>query len=123
MPIKMLIIDDEFGIRELLLAVFSDKEEFEVICANDGQEGLKIAHSYIPDIVMLDVGLPNLSGYDLCRLFRADPDIGRVKVLMLSGMAQRYDVLKAKEAGADAYFTKPFDIKVLVDAVRALTRA
>jgi DNA-binding response OmpR family regulator len=120
MPKKMLVVDDEKNIQELIKAVFMDQDSYLVDCAGDGLEGLDKARATLPDIVLLDANLPRISGYELCQRIKADRRTAKAKILMLSGLAQSYDVLKAKEAGADAYFTKPFEIQDLVQAVRTL---
>jgi CheY-like chemotaxis protein len=120
---KILVVDDEKSVRDLLLAIFDDHEAYEVTCAGDGQEALNIARSKFFDIILLDINLPKLSGYTLCRLIKGDPAQSKVKIVMLSGMAQKYDCLKAKEVGSDGYFTKPFIADKLVEAVRVLTSA
>jgi CheY-like chemotaxis protein len=120
---QMLVIDDEKNVQDLLLAIFDDRDKYEVTCAGDGQEALNMARSKFFDIIILDINLPKLSGYTLCRLIKGDPANSHVKIVMLSGMAQKYDCLKAKEVGSDGYFTKPFIADELVEAVRALTLA
>ncbi len=117
----MLIIEDEKDILELLFTIFSDQKEYEIICAENGLEALRIIESGRLDIVILDVNLPFLSGYDLCQKIRSNPETKRTKVLVLSGMAQRNDRLKAQEAGADGYLTKPFNSKELIETVKVLT--
>ncbi len=118
---RMLIIEDEKEILELLFTIFSDQKEYEIICAENGLEALRIIESGRLDIVILDVNLPFLSGYDLCQKIRSNPETKRTKVLVLSGMAQRNDRLKAQEAGADGYLTKPFNSKELIETVKVLT--
>jgi two-component system, OmpR family, alkaline phosphatase synthesis response regulator PhoP len=121
MPKKILIVEDEENIRDLLLAIFSDQPDYKVRSVEDGQEALKVIRSDCPDIILLDVNLPKLSGHRLCKVVKSDPAIQTVKILMLSGMTQQQDRLKAREEGADGYITKPFDSNALIDAVNSLT--
>jgi two-component system, OmpR family, alkaline phosphatase synthesis response regulator PhoP len=117
---KILIVEDEENIRDLLLAIFSDQPDYAIRSVEDGQEALQAIRSDCPDIILLDVNLPKLSGYRLCKIVKSDPTSKAVKILMLSGMTQKQDRLKAREEGADGYITKPFDSKELIDAVDAL---
>lgn len=119
---KILIVEDEKDILELLRTIFSDQKDYDICCAEDGQEALDTVYSLRPDIVILDVNLPVLSGDKLCKRVKADPAMKHVKILMLSGKAQRCDYLKAKEEGADDFITKPFRAKELLDSVKILAR-
>jgi DNA-binding response OmpR family regulator len=117
---RMLIVEDDENIRELLLAVFGDQPDYEIHYAVDGQEALQMVGTTGWDIILLDVDLPKLSGYSLCQLIKEDPIRKKVKVLMLSGLAQRDDRLKAWEKGADGYITKPFVASEVMTAVSDL---
>jgi DNA-binding response OmpR family regulator len=119
---RMLLVEDEKDILELLVAIFSDQEEYEIFCAGDGREALKITHSCLPDIIILDVNLPVFCGYDLCRQVKSNPVTKHIKILMLSGMAQRDNFLRAQAEGADGYLTKPFNPSELEEAVNSLFR-
>jgi DNA-binding response OmpR family regulator len=119
---KMLIVEDEEDILELLFAIFDDVGDYRILCARDGEEAVKIARVDNPDIILLDIQLPKLNGYKVCKLIKSDPAMSRTKVLMLSGMAQNSDWLRAKEAGADDYITKPFESTALIEKVEALLR-
>jgi len=105
------------------LAAFEDLEDYEIICARDGEEALRIAKANNPCIILLDVALPKLNGYEVCRAVKSDPGMSHTKVLMLSGMAQAPDRLEAQEAGADDYILKPFSPTVLVESVEALLKS
>jgi two-component system alkaline phosphatase synthesis response regulator PhoP len=119
---KILIAEDEEDIVELLCAIFDDIEDCETFCARDGEEALSIARVNNPDIILLDIQLPRLNGYEICKLVKSDPAMAQTKVLMLSGMVQNSDRLKAYEAGADDYITKPFSSTELVEKVEKLLR-
>jgi len=116
---KILIVEDEEDILELLSAIFIF-EEYEVLCARDGKEALKIARVDSPDIILLDIWLPKVNGYDVCRSIKSDPAMSHTKVLMLSGMVQNSDQMKAQEAGADGYTAKPFSSTELLEKVERL---
>ncbi len=120
---KILIVEDEEDILELLSEVFSDLEDYRILCARDGEEAISIAQVDNPDIILLDIGLPKVNGYDVCKLVKSDPAMSHIKVLMLSGMAQNSDWQKAQEVGADGYIAKPFSLIALVEKVEELLRS
>ena len=117
---KILIVEDEEDIIELLSAIFDDFGDYEVLSARDGEEALKIAQVDNPDIILLDIQLPKLNGYKVCKLIKSDPAMSHIKVLLLSGIVQNSDWLRAREAGADGYIAKPFSSTVLVEKVEEL---
>ena len=89
----------------------------------DGEEALRIARVDNPDIILLDIQLPRLNGYEVCKSVKSDPTMSHTKVLMLSGMAQNSDRQKAQEAGADGYIAKPFSSIELLEKVEGLLRS
>lgn len=117
---KILVVDDDESVLELIDAVFK-YEDYEVICARDGQQALKVAQAEHPSIIILDIFLPKLNGYEVCKSVKTDPPLSDTKVLMLSGMTQKGDLQKANEAGADDYIFKPFDPTKLIERVKVLT--
>ena len=117
---KILIAEDEEDILELLSAIFGDLGDYEILWARDGEETIRIARVDNPDIILLDIQLPKLNGYEVCKLVKSDPTMSRTKVLMISGMAQNSDWRKAQEAGADGYIIKPFSSIELVEKVEEL---
>ncbi len=119
---KILIVEDEEDVLELLSEIFGDLREYRVLCARDGEEALRIARGDKPDIILLDIQLPKMNGYEVCRSVKSDPAMSHTKVLMLSGMTQNSNRQKAQEAGADAYIAKPFSSIVLVEKVEELLR-
>ena len=120
---KILIVEDEEDVIELLSAIFGDLGDYKVIYARDGKEALRIAQADNPDIILLDIMLPKLDGYKVCKLIKSDLAMSHTKVLMLSGMAQISDWLNAKEAGADGYIAKPFSSTALIEKVEELLRS
>jgi two-component system, OmpR family, alkaline phosphatase synthesis response regulator PhoP len=120
---KILIVEDEEDILELFSTTFDTLVDYETNCARDGEEALRIARVYKPDIILLDILLPKLDGYKVCKSVKSDPAMSHTKILMVSGMVQNSDLLKAQEAGADCYITKPFTLTALVEKVQELLRS
>lgn len=120
---KILITEDEEDTLELLSEIFGDLGDYEILCARDGEEALRITRVDNPDIILLDIQLPKLNGYEVCKLMKSDPTMSQTKVLMISGMAQNSDLHKAQEAGADGYIVKPFSSIELVKEVEELLRS
>ncbi len=120
---KILLVEDEETILELLSDIFGDLGDYRVLCARDGEEALRIARADNPDIILLDVQLPKINGYEVCKLMKSDPAMSHTKVLMLSGMAQTSDRQKAQKVGADAFIAKPFDLIALVEKVEELLKS
>jgi DNA-binding response OmpR family regulator len=120
---KILIVEDEEDIIKLLSAILDDLKDFKVLYARDGEEALRIARAGHPDIILMDIQLPKLNGYKICKLIKSDPATNQTKVLMLSGMAQNSDWLRAQKAEADGYIVKPFSSTALVEKVEELLRS
>lgn len=116
---RILIVDDEPNIV-VPLEFLMRREGYEVAVAGDGQAALDALEAGAPDLVILDVMLPKLSGFEVCRRIRADPRWPRVKVLMLTARGRDQEVEKGLGLGADAYVTKPFSTRELVARIRAL---
>ena len=115
---KILIVDDDYNIAELV-ALYLTKECFETKIVNDGEEALKQFHIFHPDLVLLDLMLPGIDGYQVCREIRHTSD---VPIIMLSAKGETFDKVLGLELGADDYIIKPFDSKELVARVRAVLR-
>jgi len=121
MAARVLVVDDERDVCRLL--TFSlEQAGFEVASAGTGAEALLSIGRKPPAVIVLDVGLPDLSGVDLCRRLRADKDISDVGIVMLTALGSREDRIIGLEAGADDYVVKPFDVQEVVLRVRALSR-
>jgi two-component system, OmpR family, phosphate regulon response regulator PhoB len=116
---KLLIVDDEDGVRALVRMTL-DNGLYEIIEASDGLEALDLAREHHPDLILLDVMLPDLSGMDVCRKIKDDPDLASTTVVMLTARAQTADLGDAEEAGADGYFTKPFSPIALTRKVESI---
>ena len=115
---KILIVDDDNNIAELI-ALYLTKECFETKIVNDGEEALREFASFRPDLIILDLMLPGIDGYQVCREIRHTSD---VPIIMLSAKGETFDKVLGLELGADDYMIKPFDSKELVARVRAVLR-
>ena len=118
---KILSIEDEPDIRELL-SLTLEAEGFRVLSAATGEEGLRLARKEKPALVLLDLMLPKISGLELCRQLRADPDLSSVPILMLTAKGTETDKVVGLEVGADDYVIKPFSPRELTARVKALLR-
>ena len=116
---KVLIADDEPNIV-ISLEFLLRREGFEVVVAVDGEEALTKARTEKPDLVLLDVMMPKMNGFDVCQAIRADADLAGMRVLMLTAKGRETEVSKGLGLGADAYMTKPFSTRDLVAQVRLL---
>lgn len=117
---KILVVDDEPDVAELITLAFNLRwQECEVIAAGDGETALKLFEEQQPDLVVLDVGLPGISGLDVCRRLRQRSD---VPILMLTIRGKLTDRLKGLDIGADDYIVKPFDPLELLARTQAVLR-
>jgi DNA-binding response OmpR family regulator len=116
---KILIAEDEPNIV-LSLEFLLKEAGYEVTVARDGAQALAAARSWRPDLIVLDVMLPVVNGFEVCRTLRGQPDTGHIRILMLTARGRQTEVEKGLAAGAHAYMTKPFATRELVDAVGRL---
>jgi DNA-binding response OmpR family regulator len=119
---KLLIVDDEPNIVAALEYLLQ-RRGYEVRAAANGEEALRQVEAFVPDLVLLDVMMPERSGFDVCRRIREHPEWGAIKILMLSAKGREADVSKGLALGADAYVTKPFSNAELVERIGALLAA
>ncbi len=117
----ILAIEDHQDIRELLNYNLT-KAGHKVLMAEDGQQGLRMIRNFQPDLVLLDLMLPGISGLDVCRSLKNDPQLASVPVVMVTANGTEDDIVKGLELGADDYITKPFVPKVLLARVNAVLR-
>lgn len=115
---RILIVDDEAGLRELV-RINLEHEGFAVLQAENGAQGVAVAHEQQPDLVLLDVMMPEMDGWEACRRLR---EFSQVPVLMLTARVQSQDVVSGLDSGADDYLGKPFNMDELMARVRALLR-
>lgn len=118
---KILIIEDERDIRELVTHYLT-KEGYRVESVSDGAKGLSLARTLNPDLIILDLMLPELDGLEVCKKLRADPKTVAVPIIMLTAKGEETDKIVGLELGADDYLTKPFSPKELTARVKALLR-
>jgi two-component system, OmpR family, phosphate regulon response regulator PhoB len=118
---RILVIEDERGITEAITWTFQ-REGYEVAIARDGHEGLRRAQTLLPDLIILDLMLPGLSGLEVCRELRSGERTRDIPIIILSAKAEETDQVVGFSLGADDYVTKPFSPKVLVQRVKALQR-
>lgn len=115
---KILIVDDDVNICELL-RLYLSKEGFDTVVCNDGESALRLAIDDKPDLVLLDIMLPKLDGWQVCRGIRRESD---VPIIMTTAKGETFDKILGLELGADDYVTKPFDAKEVVARVKAVLR-
>ncbi len=115
---KVLIVDDDENIAELI-SLYLIKECFDTVIVNDGEEALKQCQQYAPNLILLDLMLPGMDGYEVCREVRKTSN---VPIIMLSAKGEVFDKVLGLELGADDYIMKPFDSKELVARVKAVLR-
>jgi|TARA_B100000795_G_scaffold174340_1_gene131622 two-component system alkaline phosphatase synthesis response regulator PhoP len=119
--IKILMVDDEEDILEFL-SYNLKKEGYNILTANNGKSGLELAKNHLPDLIMLDVMMPEMDGIELCEQLRLVPLLEDVLILFLSARGEDYSELAGFSAGADDYITKPIKPKLLVSRVNAILK-
>ena len=115
---KILVVDDDLNICELL-RLYIEKEGFNVVTANDGMEALKLFEKENPELIMLDIILPGLDGWQVCREIRKT---SQCPIIMLTAKGEVFDKVLGLELGADDYVVKPFEAKEVVARIRAVLR-
>lgn len=118
---KVLVVDDEADMVDLLREPLL-REGFEVLTALSGREALDLIRAHIPDVVLLDLMLPDLDGLEVCRQLKWDPATAQIPVLMLTGKADEADVVLGLGIGAEDYVTKPFSLKELIARIKVIMR-
>lgn len=115
----VLIVDDEQPVVDLVRFTLED-DQVRVVEARDGIQALEVARAEIPDLIFLDVQMPRLNGFEVCRRLRQEPDLERTKIVMLTAASQEADRAQGQAAGADEYLTKPFSPLKLLSLVQTL---
>ncbi len=118
---QILVVEDEQQIAELLRYNLA-KEGYEVLVAHKGREALRLLRRHKPDLVLLDLMLPDLDGLEVCRQIRRDPATEGLSIVMLTARGEEADIVVGLELGADDYVTKPFSPRVLLARIRAVLR-
>lgn len=119
---SILLVDDDPNLRELLRQML-ELGGYEVIEAEDGLDALEKLEERMPDMMVLDVMMPNMDGVSLCKKLRATADFARLPIIMLSGKTQHRAVQEGLAAGANCYLCKPITVSELIQAVRGLLLA
>jgi CheY-like chemotaxis protein len=120
---SVLIVDDDPFIRKLVATTLEDVAGFELTEAADGREALEVARSEAPQLVFLDIDMPEVDGYEACRRLRAQPQTAEATIVMLTAAAGNEAEREAEEAGADLFLTKPFSPLHLLRLVDELAGA
>lgn len=115
---KVLVVDDTRNIQ-VLLSDFLISQEFEVSVASDGREALEVVHSTAPELILLDIMMPNMDGYQFISTLRAESS---TPVIMITARQQEADIIRGFDLGADDYITKPFRLRELLVRMRAVLR-
>jgi len=118
---QILIVEDEEDLREIMIYNFK-REGYDVMGVESGEEGLNQAQKLIPDIVLLDLMLPKMSGLDVCRELKQSNKTKNIPIIMVSAKGEEADIVCGLELGADDYVAKPYSPRVLLARVRALLR-
>lgn len=118
---RILLVDDE---KDMVYAVKMqlEAEGYEVIVAYDGQEGLDKARKEKPDLIILDLMLPKIDGYKVCRMLKFDEKYKKIAIIMFTARIQKSDEKTGYEVGADAYMTKPFEPRKLIAKIKELLK-
>ncbi|HLH23721.1 MAG TPA: response regulator [Chloroflexota bacterium] len=114
---KILLADDEPAVRRLVTATLADETRYQILEASDGAEALRLARAERPAMMLLDVNMPEIDGFEVCRVLKSDPETHEIVVVMLTAMAQTADRERGAAVGADGFFTKPFSPLALLEKV------
>jgi DNA-binding response OmpR family regulator len=119
MPKEILIVDDEPGVV-VPIQFLMEQQGYRVMIAERGEDALDLIYQYKPDLVILDIMLPGIDGYEVCEIIRLDPNCRDVKIIFLTAKGREVDIAKGLALGADAYITKPYSNAELVAKVKEL---
>jgi signal transduction histidine kinase len=118
---SVLIVDDEPTARETLIAIL-EREGYDLLQAKDGIQALEMLKQFQPDLILLDVMMPAMDGFEVCRRIRATPSLAEVPIILLTALDDRDSLLRGLESGADDFLSKPPDHRELLARVRTITR-
>ncbi|NLC92501.1 MAG: response regulator transcription factor [Treponema sp.] len=118
---KILIVDDEEPIRELI-KYNVEKDGFTSVCAENGIDAINLARKENPDIIVLDLLMPDMSGLDVCRILKNDNNTYSIPIIMVTAKTEDSDIVLGLEIGADDYITKPFSPKILLARIKSVLR-
>ena len=118
---SIFIVEDDPDILELLMHNFS-AHKYKVVIEKNGEDALKTIPKILPDIIILDLMLPNMDGYEVCKKIRSNEKTSKIPIIMLTAKSQETDIIIGLELGCDDYMTKPFSVRELLARVKALLR-
>ena len=119
MPKEILIVDDEPSIV-VPIQFLMEQQGYNVLVAENGEDALDIIYKYTPDLILLDIMLPRIDGYEVCEIVRLDPRYRDIKIIFITAKGREVEIAKGLALGADAYITKPFSNTELVSKVKEL---
>lgn len=118
-PLRVLVVDDNLDAAETL-AMLLEMSGHEVKMANDGQEAIEMASREVPEVVLLDIGMPGMNGYDVARALRERPETREVVLVAMTGWGQEEDMKRTKEAGFNHHLVKPVEPSVLTKLLKGI---
>jgi twitching motility two-component system response regulator PilG len=113
----VLVVDDSPTVRKIVTMTL-EADGYEVVTAEDGVDATKVLVNFSPNLILLDINMPRMGGYKLCKLVKSHPDTSGIPVVMLSGKDGLFDKLRGKLVGCDEYISKPFESEELLKCVR-----
>jgi DNA-binding response OmpR family regulator len=116
--VRILVVDDDPAIRKFVKANL-EARDYEVFLANDGEEGISLIEQELPDLILLDIMMPNVDGFEVCRQVR---EWSKIPIVILSAREGELDKVKCLDCGADDYITKPFSLRELLSRIKAVLR-
>ena len=119
MPKEILIADNEPGVV-VPIQFLMEQQGYNVLVAENGEDALDIIYKYTPDLILLDIMLPRIDGYEVCEIVRLDPRYRDIKIIFITAKGREVEIAKGLALGADAYITKPFSNTELVSKVKEL---
>ncbi len=119
MPKEILIVDDEPNVV-VSIQFLMEQQGYKVMTAERGEDALDLIYQYKPDLVLLDIMLPGIDGYEVCEIIRLNPDFRDIKIVFLTAKGREVEIAKGLALGADAYITKPYSNAALVAKVKEL---
>ena len=120
---KILIVDDEEAVLALVSATLASDDRYSLFLARNGVEAVKVCGRERPDLLFLDIMMPDMDGYEVCRSLRKDPSTADIRIIMLTALSQDFDRRQATEVGADEFMTKPFSPTALLERVEEVLGA
>src|ERR1700733_3900267 len=118
---KILVIEDDRDISELI-SYNLEREGYEIACLYDGSQAIDFVHKRKPELIILDLMLPEVDGIEICRTLKSDPNTKHIPIVMLTAKSEEADMVVGLQMGADDYIPKPFSPKVLVARIKAIVR-